>query len=91
MGPPNPTVTSTIPNVVGLSLLDAMKKLVAAQCGVGTISWQLSATAPSTVLSQSPAAGGPVTEWTDVSLVFSSGPSITYPNTGTLTVPNVVT
>jgi serine/threonine-protein kinase len=91
MGPPNPTTTSTIPSVVGLSLLDAMKKLVAAQCGVGSISWQLSATAPSTVLSQSPAAGGPVTEWTDVSLVFSSGPSITYPNTGTLTVPNVVT
>ena len=90
MGPPNPTITSTIPNVVGLSLLDAQKRLVAAQCGVGTISWQLGAGPPSVVLSQSPVAGGPVAEWPDVSLVFRSGPSITYPNTGPLTVPNVV-
>lgn len=92
MGPPNAVVTSTIPNVVGLKFLDAQNKLVAAQCSVANVTWQISnSVGIARVISQSPVAGGPVTEWTQVSLVVASGPTVTYPNTGALTVPNVVT
>lgn len=91
MGPPNPVVTSAIPNVVGKLFLDAQKALVAAQCAVASVTWQLSSTVrPSVVISQSPAAGVPVTEWTQVSLVVASGPPIIYPNTMAIAVPNVV-
>lgn len=92
IGPPNPVVTSTVPNVVGMKFLDAQMALVAAQCAVATVTWQINNTGGiARVLSQTPAAGGPVTEWTQVSLVVASGPAVIYPNTGALTVPNVVT
>lgn len=90
MGPPNPLSTATIPNVVGLPFLTAQQILVAHNIAVGAISWvQNSLIIPSLVISQSPAAGGPVAQYTEVSLTVCSGPLITYPNTTPLVVPLV--
>jgi hypothetical protein len=88
LGPPNPLITTNIPNVVGKHIIFAEQALLAAECCVGTVTWQLSnSVAPSYVISQSPVAGGPLSPWQSVNLVVSSGPLQNYPNTGMPVVP----
>lgn len=92
LGQPNAVVTATVPNVAGMLVLDAERALVAANCGVSQVIWEISASvAVATVISQTPAPGGPVGEWTQVSLTVSSGPPVTYPNTTPVPVPPLTT
>jgi len=86
LGPPNPVLSTNIPNVVGMQLLQAQAALVAASLEVGNLSWQYGAGEINVVLSQSPVAGT-VPVYTQVDLVFLAGPVITYPGQGSQTVP----
>lgn len=90
MGPPNPTTATHIPNVVGLPIITAQQILTAYNCAVGAIYWvENNLINPSIVISQSPSPGGPVENYTEVTLTVCAGPLITYPNTTPLVVPLV--
>ena len=74
LGPPlSPPVT--VPNVVGATQANAASALAAAGLSVGTVTTQNSSSiAAGDVISESPAAGAPVSSGASVNLVISLGP-----------------
>jgi beta-lactam-binding protein with PASTA domain len=91
LGPPNPALSTTVPNVVGMQFLQAQETLLASQLELGAISWQYTAGEVNVVLSQSLVPTTIVPLFTQVNLLFNAGPSITYPGQGTITVPPLPT
>jgi serine/threonine-protein kinase len=74
LGPQVIPATSTIPNVVGLTLDAARSAVVNANLIVNSPVYAASATVyAGLVISQSPAAGTVVSNWATVSLIVSSG------------------
>ena len=74
----------TVPNVVGMIQADAQSVIMGASLTVGTVTQSPRTTVPAgQVISQSPAAGSFLAEWSPVSLLISSGPPM-------VTVPDVV-
>lgn len=91
LGPPNPKLTATVPNVVGDLTLQAMGALSQANLNVGTITWQVSGSYPiNTVISQSVAGGTVVYQFTSINLVCCSGPPQDTLIDDDYTVPDVV-
>lgn len=89
LGVANTPMTTSVPNVVGKQLLDAQHALAAASLSVSAVAYVQAPSAINSVTAQSPGAGGPVPVWTQVALTVCSGPLITYPGSGDLTVPVV--
>jgi serine/threonine-protein kinase len=90
LGPAFTVAQVTVPQLVGMTMLDANNVLSAL--GLGTIKpiWQNNNTYPATlVISHSPASGSIVAPQTVVQLTVSMGPVVTYVSQGTLTVPTV--
>lgn len=85
-GSGDPGNTTTVPNVVGLSLTPASNAIIAAQLVVGTVTRQQNQAPAGTVLSQSPASGTTVNVGSAVNLVVSDGPPVTQPSV-TITSP----
>jgi hypothetical protein len=87
LGPPNPGSSTTIPNVVGQELTFAQQNIVAASCGLGTVTYLNNALANGIVFDQIPPATGIVPLWTQINLYVSSGPLVTYPGGNQPVVP----
>jgi len=91
LGPANPALTTSVPNVLGMQFLFAQEALLAASLEVGTLTWEYSTGQVNAVLSQSVPPGSVVSLFTQVNLLFNAGPPITYPGTGDEIVPPLPT
>ncbi len=71
-----PPTTVTVPDLTGLTQVNAMAALLLAQLGVGTVTNASSQTIPAgCVISQNPVAGSKVQSGTKVDMVISTGPA----------------
>lgn len=89
MGPPNPSVTTNVPNVVGKSLIDAIAKIVDAKLNVQAVHWVIGNQPIASVTAQTPAGGTNKQLYTGVTLTVCSGPAQTNIINTTQTVPLV--
>jgi beta-lactam-binding protein with PASTA domain len=90
LGPAFTVNTITVPQLIGVPMIEANRILSLLGLGTATPIWQNNNVYPATlVISHSPASGAIVQPQTPVVLTVSMGPVINWPADGNLTVPLV--